>query len=137
MFVIEDTRINLDRGRIDFVVGRQVEAAARRAAWRTRERIQENIRTLGRIDTGEMLDSFIITSNLEALHPRMFVSSTAEHTVYQEKGTRAHGPVKASHLVFTPKGSSTVVFAKWVRGVTPGRFIERAVNRISVADFAP
>lgn len=65
------------------------------------------------------------------------VGSNQPYTIFQEKGTRAHGPVRARFLVFTPKGSNVTVFAKWVRGVTGAHFLRNAVNAATVQDFLP
>jgi len=45
---------------------------------------------------------------------------------YQEFGTVAHGPVKAKAMHFFYKGEE--IFAKWVRGCTPLRWMSRAVD---------
>jgi|SRR5690625_340114 len=136
MIVLEDARVTLDQSRMTGAVARHAEAAARRAAQTTVARIKENIIRLDRIDTGEMLNSWQIRADTGGLHPRMFISSTAPHMLFQERGTRAHGPVRAPFLVFTPKGSNRVVFAKWVRGVTPGHFVRDAQRRLTPSDFA-
>lgn len=118
------------------VIGGQTAEAVQRAAEITRQRIRTNIQSLGRIDTGEMLNSWEIRlDDSGGLHPRAVIYSTAEHTGYQERGTRPHGPVNAPRLAFTPKGSNTPVFATRVSGVPAGRFVEGAFERLSVSDF--
>lgn len=130
----------IDEGRVISVVGPQADAAAYRAAQAARGRAISNIRRLGRVDTGEMIAGMQVRRAIGAsmpLFPRYDVSSTAKHTVFQELGTRAHGPRNASRMVFRPKGSSKVVYAKWVRGVTPGYFMRDAARDTRASDFLP
>lgn len=135
ILVIEDAMVRLDPGRVNYAAARAAERGARNAAQTTVRRIRENITRLGRIDTGQMLNEWTIRSDVTGLHPRMFISSGAPHMLYQERGTRAHGPRTAKFMVFTPKGSNRVVFAKWVRGVKPGHFVRDAYRALSVSDF--
>lgn len=119
------------------VIGPMVDGAAYRGAQALRGRAMSNIRGLGRVNTGEMIGGLQVRLISKAgLSSRYSVSSSAKHTVFQEEGTRAHGPARAQFLVFTPKGSGKVVFAKWVRGVTPGHFMRNAMNQARVQDFA-
>lgn len=133
--VIEDTVIRLDEGKMTPHLARIAERGARNAARATVDRIQANITRLGRIDTGQMREDWTIRADVSDLHPRMFISSGVPYMLYQERGTRAHGPRNAQFMVFTPKGSSRVVFAKWVRGVKAGHFVRDAYRRLSVSDF--
>lgn len=133
--VIEDVQVRLDDSKLTPAAARIAERGARNAARATVDRIQANITRLGRIDTGEMLNSWTIRSDVSGLHPRMFISSGVPYMLYQERGTRAHGPRTAKFMVFTPKGSNRVVFAKWVRGVKAGHFVRDAYRRLSVSDF--
>lgn len=48
---------------------------------------------------------------------------------YINDGTRAHGPVTARFLVFTPKGSNRKVFTTWVRGITADPWWDRTIAR--------
>ena len=43
---------------------------------------------------------------------------------FLEWGTKAHGPVTASHLVFRIGG--TLIFTKWVKGIEPRKFMAEA-----------
>lgn len=125
-------------GAVVAVVGPQLDAAAYRAAQAARGRAMANIQRLGRIATGEMIQGLQVRRSIGAGQPliaRYDVYSTARHTIFQEEGTRAHGPVRAPRLVFRPKGSNKVVYAKWVRGVTPGFFLRDAVASVRVEDF--
>lgn len=127
----------LDSSAIARVVGPRAEQAAYRAGQRARGYAMSGIQSSGRIDTGRMINSLQVRREPggDALVARYTISSPLFYTVFQEFGTRAHGPVRAPFLVFTPKGGSGVVFAKWVRGVTPALFMTNAVARVSVSDF--
>lgn len=65
---------------------------------------------------------------------RTEVWNTAPQALYTEKGTRAHGPVRARVLRFTTQGR--VVFTPWVRGVAPQRWWRPVMTR-SFAKAAP
>lgn len=133
-----EVKLTIFPGAVVNVVGPQVDNAAYRAAQRTRGRVISNIRALGRIRTGKMINGVQVRRSIGAgvpLSPRYDIYSTAWYTPLQEDGTRAHGPVRAPFMVFTPKGSNAVVFARWVRGVTPGHFFRNALRDVNVADF--
>jgi hypothetical protein len=120
------------------VIGPMVDQAAYRAAQKLRGRILSNIRAAGRVDTGKMMAGMQVRviSN-KGLGAAYQVYSSAPYTRFQEFGTRAHGPRVAKFMVFTPKGSGSKVFAKWVRGVTPGYFVTKAVAQAQASDFVP
>lgn len=130
-------RVSYNLGPSEAVIGELTDASAYRAAQRVRGRAMSNIRSLGRVDTGEMIRGLQVrkTGALGPLWPQYTVTSTARHTGWQEDGTRAHGPVRADFLVFQVRGSGPVIFAKWVRGVTPGHFMRRAMDSATPADF--
>jgi hypothetical protein len=99
-----------------------------------------NIRRLGRIDTGRMINSLQARAVRTGPVTQYIVSATARsktgfnYPLVQEAGSRGHGPVRAKMLAFTPKGSNQVVFAKYVRGVTAGRFMADAVRDTRASD---
>lgn len=130
-------RVQYNLGPSTAVIGELTDAAAYRAAQRVRGRAMSNIRSLGRVDTGAMIRGLQVrkTGAAGPLWPQYTVESTARHTGWQEDGTRAHGPVRADFLVFQVRGAGPVIFAKWVRGVTPGHFMRRAMTSGSTADF--
>lgn len=70
-----------------------------------------------------------------SLHSKVAVGTPVPYVKYQEFGTRAHGPVRAKMLRFRPKGSAEYVFAKWVRGVQPARFMRKALAALRPSDF--
>lgn len=132
-------RVQYQLGPATAVIGEIVDEATYRAAQRVRGRAMSNIRSLGRVDTGEMIRGLQVrkTGASQPLWPQYTVESTARHTGWQEDGTRAHGPVRADFLVFQIRGAGPVIFAKWVRGVPPGHFMRRAMDSATVADFTP
>lgn len=130
------TTLTLYPSAIASIVGGASDKAAYRAAQKVRGRAMSNIRSLGRIDTGRMLATLQVRKGGDGpLHPQYTIGSTQFYTKFQEFGTRAHGPVRAPFLVFKPKGSSTYVFAKWVRGVKAGKFMTNAINATTLSDF--
>lgn len=129
-------RVSYDLGPSTRVIGEIVDDAAYRAAQRVRGRAMSNIRSLGRVDTGEMIRGLQVRkTGAASLWPQYTVTSTARHTGWQEDGTRAHGPRTADFMVFQIRGAGPVIFAKWVRGVTPGHFMRNAMNAATPADF--
>lgn len=118
------------------VVGPIADRAAYKAAQKCRGYVLSNIISAGRVNTGRMMSTMQVRkTSSSALDARYSVWSPLEYTMFQNAGTRAHGPRRAEFMVFTPKGGGGRVFAKWVRGVTPAKFMERAVARMSVSDF--
>ncbi|QDH91612.1 hypothetical protein QDA01_gp77 [Microbacterium phage Cinna] len=127
-------KVSMSRGATVKVIGPMVDQAAYRAAQATRGRAISNIRAAGRVDTGAMIAGLQVRVLARGgLNVAYAVYSSAPYAVYQEYGTRAHGPRTASVMVFTPKGGGTV-FATWVRGVTPAYFMTRAMQSAKASD---
>lgn len=139
------TQVTYNLGPMIQVVGDLTDASAYRAAQNVRGRVLSNIRRSGRINTGRMIAETQArrVGRGEALVRTYEVASTARsrdgfnYPDAQENGTRGHGPRTAAAMVFVPKGGSGVVFAKWVRGVTPGHFFRDAYASCTVTDFLP
>ena len=132
-----DVRVNIHRGKVISVVGPMADQAAYRAAQKVRGYIMSEIRAAGRVKTGRMIAGMQArkVSSGNPLLPRYEVSSSAPYTMFQNDGTRAHGPRTAKMLAFVPKGGSAVVFAKWVRGVRGAHFMEKGLARVRAGDF--
>lgn len=135
----------LNQGAAISAIGPMVDQAAYRASQQMRGRVLANIYRLGRVNTAAMVRGMQArrTNPGSPLMARYEVSSTARserdgfnYPAAQELGTRAHGPVVASHLVFQIRGRGPVIFAKWVRGVTPGRFMRDALAATRPSDAA-
>lgn len=118
-------------------VAQITKQAALKASKRTQGRIQRNIRAKGRVNSGRMVNSVTIERVLgrHPLNPTFEIGARTPYAAYQEEGTRPHGPVRAQRMVFTPKGSSRTVFAKWVRGIKGAHFVRDAVRLIKPSDF--
>lgn len=129
-------RLRLDHGKLTATVGPMARSSARKAAGVSVRRVRANILADGLVDSGDMLAGVQQRDvPSPAMFPKVAVGSPAPHVKFPEFGTRAHGPVRASRLRFTPKGSGRVVYAKWVRGVRPRRFMRRALDAIRPTDF--
>lgn len=125
-------------GALPRLAGRMMHDAAFRASTRTAQRARDNLVTSGRVDTGRLRDSIRAEPPQDGqLSFTVRVVAGTPYASFQEKGTRAHGPVRARFLRFKPKGSSVVVFAKWVRGVTGAHFMQRAARALTRRDFLP
>ncbi len=131
-------RSSIRKGAVIQVVGPMADAAAYRAAQAMRGRAIANIRSSGRVDTGRMIAGLQVrVTTRSGLHVAYQVYSSAPYTIYQEYGTRAHGPRTSQFMVFTPKGGGAAVFATWVRGVTPAYFMTRAFQAADASDAVP
>lgn len=129
-------RLRIDLGKLNALAGTVSRDAVRRGASAAERRARANILTSDLVNTGELLNKMQqkdVPGN--PLYPKVAVGSSAPHAKYPEFGTRAHGPARASVMRFKPKGSSTFVFAKWVRGVKPYRFMRRALDMMRPTDF--
>lgn len=105
---------------------------SRKAAARTVERIRSNITRSGRVRTGRMRDSVNARQQPDGSY---LVGSDLHYFDHQELGTRGSVARPGSFLVFRGRGGQ-LVFAKKVRGISPGRFLRDAVRRLSPDDFA-
>lgn len=128
-----------NRANIQAQVGGMSQRAVANAANVTVTRTRAAIKSQGRIDTGRMLrDTHTeFARDSTPLMPRAIVTLGHDQVgVFQELGTRAHGPRRAKRMVFQIRGRGPTIFAKWVRGVTPGLFLTNAYKALTAADFA-
>lgn len=109
-----------------------------RAAGVTRDRAKAEITAQGRVDTGRMRNS-IVARRIRGRRRGVFyeIGSQVPYDIYQHEGTQAHGPRRARLMRFKPKGQSAYVFARWVKGVTPSKFLTKALAKLSSSDFIP
>lgn len=129
-------RLKYNRAAADMVVHDITRDGVKRAAERLETRSRNYLQRAGRIHTGRLLASFKhwpVTNSPRTIRYR--IGSDQASNVYQNFGTRAHGPVKAKYLRFVPKGQVKAVYTKWVRGVKPSRHMERALKSLKVQDF--
>jgi len=112
-----------------------IDQAVRRAAGKVRDDAKREITSQGRVDTGKMRQSGRTQKVHRASGAWYEVQFPGDVAWFQHEGTRDHGPVRARLLRFKPKGSGVYVFAKRVRGVTPSKFLTRALSRLTASDF--
>lgn len=121
------------------------DAACYRAATRVRLRAIASIIGQGRYDTGEMARGFRITSvTKRPSRPTYRITNVAPHFPFQELGTPKEAPgigfiypkKPGGFLVFKPKGGTTLVFARKVRGVRAGNFLSNAARQTQERDYA-
>lgn len=134
--MVTQVKLRIDRGKLRAVVGPQVKSGVKRAAATTEKRVRANIIQADRFGRGDML-SGVQQREIpgDPMYPKIAVGSDVKHVGFQEFGTRAHGPVRARVLAFRPFGSPRTIFAKWVRGVRPARFMRRALDSLRPTDF--
>lgn len=128
--------VTIQQARVIQVVGPIAERAAYKAAQKARGYVIAEIRAANRVKTGRMIQGMqvrLIASG--PLLKRFEMSSSAPYTMFQNDGTRAHGPRTKKVMRFIPKGGSEYVFAKWVRGVTGAHFMEKGLARLRASDF--
>lgn len=128
--------LRIDNAAVKRLVGEVTGGAARQAANTAASRAKSNIQAKGRIDSSAMYRGMTVQeTSAPALSTAFLVYTPVKYAAFQEFGTRAHGPKRASHMVFKPKGQSAFVFAKWVRGVEPAFFMTNALKSMSTKDF--
>jgi hypothetical protein len=117
----------------------QVGAAVNRGAAFVRDTAKREITAQGRVDTGKLRQSIESTRVRETPTSVVYeVGSRLAYAILQHEGTR--GPIvprRAKVLRFKPKGGSAFVFAHKVRGVTPSKFLTKALTRLKFSDFLP
>lgn len=137
-------RVRLDRRKIELVVAeRYGKEAARRAAITLARRARGSVLGQGRIATHEMIRGFKQRDvTVDPLVQTWRVYNRVRHYRFQEFGTPRNAPGvgriyprTAKALRFIPKGGTTFVFAKSVRGVKPGEFMQHALKAARVEDF--
>lgn len=131
-----EVRLRIDHSTMSSVVGDITFEAVQQAAEISRERYVANLRADDLVNSGRLVNS-ITTATVPrgVLSPAVAIGSPLDYVKYPEYGTRAHGPVRAKVLRFKPKGSSTFVFARWVRGVRPYGFARKTLDQIRPTDF--
>lgn len=105
---------------------REVERYTRLVANRARQLVG--------VDSGRLRSSIQHTVTVEGTRIIGRVGTRLEYGLYHHEGTGIHGPrrrvitpKRSTVLVFTPKGSNNVVFARSVQGSRPNPFLVRAL----------
>lgn len=111
-----------------------VEMNLYRRGIRVQTRARQILRSAGRIDTGRLVNSVTVEIDRRAGLPIIRVGTNVEYARYIHDGTGIYGPKgtpitpkRSQFLVFTPKGSTDVVFARQVRGIRPTPFLRDAL----------
>lgn len=121
--------------RIKVVVDRAaMQSLAGQEVFKRAKRVESQAKRLCPVDTGRLRSS--ISTELEP-RGRVIVATVGTNVKYAElihEGTGIYGPrgtpitpKRGRFLVFTPKGSSDVVFARSVSGVRPVPFLRNAL----------
>ena len=133
------TQVRLNTAAVIRIVGNRANAAAERAANTTADRVRQNIVADGLVNTGGMLRGIRVRESPVStpLRRKYEVVSLASYTHFPEKGTRGSVARPGGVLVFRPKGSGALVFAKRTRGVPAHHFMQRAKMALRRTDFLP
>lgn len=118
-------------------VQRVVGGASQKAVNRASITAMSRAKAFAPVDTSRLRNSITRTQPQQISNGfwASIVYTELDYALYQEEGTRAHGPVRAKALRFKPKGSSKYVFAQWVRGVPAKRYMQRAIESLRATDF--
>jgi HK97 gp10 family phage protein len=110
----------------------EIGRAARRAAGRIRDRAKEN----APVRDGLLRNSIVSELEYQGLYNVVWrIGTDVEYAIYQELGT---GPIfarRAPYLVF--KVGDRWVSTYSTRGVPAVRYLTRAIEETSIADFRP
>lgn len=114
-----------------------IAKAVQRAAGKVRDDARRNITTDGRVDTGRMRQS-VASERVTTARQGVFyrVGSALPYAFFQHEGTRDHGPRRAKVLRFKGRGG-VFVFTPRVKGVTPSKFLTRALRNLTARDYFP
>jgi HK97 gp10 family phage protein len=89
------------------------------------------------VDTAALRKSITTKVQVTANNVIGRVGTNLEYAPYQEFGTGVYGtrgtqimPRAGSRLVFKPKGSNKLVYARKVRGVKPKKFMQQGLQKV-------
>lgn len=130
--------VQIDKQKLEAALSAMSRDAVMRGANKYRERIRREILDSGRVNTGEMMAKIeVVPLPPTRGSARAIVRPRAQHFLYQDQGTRAHGSTRPGGVLrFMPKGATSFVFAKRVRGVRAGWFMRKAALKMKAEDFA-
>lgn len=129
-------RVRINSAALTRTIARLSDEAAQRAADRMRARASTNVVASGRVDTGEMAESFVkIKKTKTPLKPTYRVGNTAFPFKFQEPGTRGSQAKPGRVLRFKPKGATAFIFRKSTGPIAPGNFLRNAKRDASPLDF--
>ena len=131
-------RVTLNQDGVRELLSSSQGPVAREMASLTRQ-VQNRAKQKVGVDTGRLRSS--VTGVVNATGDKVVgtVGSSVQYAGYHHQGTGVYGPrgrpIKARPgrvLVFTPKGASTVVYTKQVRGSKPNPFLLDALREVLV-----
>lgn len=106
----------------------------RRDMMRRGKNVQTVARALAPKASGALAASIYVRGIFYLTYPGVEIGTPLKYGLYQHEGTGIYGPRRryitprrAKFLVFRPKGSSKLVFARRVRGVTKKPFLKNAL----------
>lgn len=125
-------RVRLKDGAMVAAVERLGSTMTLRAARAAQEEARWNIAKHGRNRTGAMSQGIKI-EKIGAMRYR--VIATEPYSIFQEKGVRPFSAKPGKFLVFMPKGGTSLVFAKRVKGFKGIHFMRDAMRSLRKEDF--
>lgn len=130
-------KLTLSDSKMEQVVGHQLVKATFYAATKTKQRARYNIAAAGRIDKGDLYENFEIVESPSStpMRPAFDVIAASAHAIFNEKGTKGAVAKPGGVMVFKPRGSQVLVFAKKVKGIRGIRFMEEALRSLTAEDF--
>jgi hypothetical protein len=143
-------RVEIDHEALTRWLGDDIASAVTKASGRVRDMSRAVITAEGRVDFGHMRNAVESeTVRVEGYQVVGRVTSWARHSEWQHDGTANDGtgyiyPRRAKVLAWKPKRGTVVygrltrdgyLIATRVRGVKGIRFLDRALQRLTVGDF--
>jgi hypothetical protein len=129
--------VKVNPGLINAAVAPLADLSAKRAADRTAQRANQNVRSAGRVRTGKLASSYKAKKVPRANGAAYSVGSDLEYAGYQEEGI---GPVHAAPgrvLAFVPKGSGVMIFRPRTSGFRGAHQLVNAYKQLSLQDYLP
>lgn len=101
-------------------------------------RVENRAKVYVGVDTGRLRSSLQSVVSVERRKVVGRVGTSVQYGLYHHEGTGLYGPrrqvirprKRGGVLAFTPKGSNEVVFAQFVRGSRPNRFLLKAFTEV-------
>jgi hypothetical protein len=130
--------LTIDSRAVGALLSEQTNTAARRAAYRVRDRAKANITSAGRVRTGKLRDSIKATQTRQSSTVSTWsVGTIVFYAGWQEWGRGPVRPIRAKALRFQPKGSSVFIFRPYAGPATGAHYLRDAYRATTVRDFLP
>jgi phage gpG-like protein len=109
-----------------------------RDMWKKGKRVESKAKRKCPVDHGRLRSSLHTEFVLRGWAPFVRVGTNVRYAAWVHNGTGIYGPSgkpivpkRAKVLVFTPRGSSTIVFAKFVKGMKARPFLKDALDAVN------